>query len=78
MIQVVPDSSLHTALTSSRVKTTGSFFGFFARTTSSSHPMSAERNTGAVAFYQRLGFRAERALWHGGRQLWLTLSLPTP
>lgn len=30
-----------------------------------------ERNEGAVALYQRLGLRAERALWKGGRQLWL-------
>jgi ribosomal protein S18 acetylase RimI-like enzyme len=36
-----------------------------------------ERNTGAVALYQRLGFRADRELWQGGRQLWLTTSLPT-
>lgn len=34
-----------------------------------------ERNTGAVALYQRLGFETERALWQGGRQLWLTKSL---
>jgi ribosomal protein S18 acetylase RimI-like enzyme len=31
-----------------------------------------ERNTGAVALYQQLGFSAARARWHGGRQLWLT------
>ena len=36
-----------------------------------------ERNAGAVALYQRLGFRAERVLWQGGRQLWLTTALPT-
>jgi ribosomal protein S18 acetylase RimI-like enzyme len=36
-----------------------------------------ERNAGAVALYERLGFRAERALWQGGRQLWLTKSLTT-
>jgi ribosomal protein S18 acetylase RimI-like enzyme len=34
-----------------------------------------ERNEGALALYQRLGFRAERALWKGGRQLWLQKSL---
>ena len=36
-----------------------------------------ERNVGAVALYQRLGFETERALWQGGRQLWLTKSLTT-
>jgi len=36
-----------------------------------------ERNAGAVALYQRLGFETERALWQGGRQLWLTKSLTT-
>ena len=36
-----------------------------------------ERNAGAVALYQRLGFRADRALWQGGRQLWLTKALTT-
>lgn len=36
-----------------------------------------ERNTGAVALYQQLGFCAERARWHGGRQLWLTQVLTT-
>ncbi len=36
-----------------------------------------ERNEGAVALYRRLGFRAERALWQGGRQLWLERSLET-
>src|SRR5262249_45585517 len=36
-----------------------------------------ERNTGAVALYQQLGFCAERAQWHGGRQLWLTKVLTT-
>jgi len=34
-----------------------------------------ERNTEAVALYQRLGLRAERQRWQGGRQLWLTRSL---
>jgi ribosomal protein S18 acetylase RimI-like enzyme len=34
-------------------------------------PNTNERNEGAVALYQRLGLRAERALWKGGRQLWL-------
>jgi len=34
-----------------------------------------ERNEGAVGLYRRLGFVAERALWKGGRQLWLTKSL---
>ncbi len=36
-----------------------------------------ERNVGAVALYRRLGFETERALWQGGRQLWLTKSLTT-
>jgi ribosomal protein S18 acetylase RimI-like enzyme len=36
-----------------------------------------ERNAGAVALYQQLGFCAERARWHGGRQLWLTKVLTT-
>jgi ribosomal protein S18 acetylase RimI-like enzyme len=36
-----------------------------------------ERNTGAVALYQQLGFCAERPRWHGGRQLWLTKDLAT-
>jgi ribosomal protein S18 acetylase RimI-like enzyme len=36
-----------------------------------------ERNAAAVALYQRLGFETERALWQGGRQLWLTKSLTT-
>jgi ribosomal protein S18 acetylase RimI-like enzyme len=36
-----------------------------------------ERNEGALALYQRLGFVAERALWNGGRQLWLQRSLAT-
>lgn len=36
-----------------------------------------ECNEGALALYQRLGFRAERALWRGGRQLWLQRSLDT-
>ena len=30
-----------------------------------------ERNADALALYERLGFRAERAQWDGGRQLWL-------
>ena len=30
-----------------------------------------ERNVEALALYARLGFRAERELWSGGRQLWL-------
>lgn len=30
-----------------------------------------ERNEPALALYRRLGFRAERARWGGGRQLWL-------
>ncbi|MEO8603001.1 MAG: GNAT family N-acetyltransferase [bacterium] len=30
-----------------------------------------ERNAPALALYGRLGFVAERARWHGGRQLWL-------
>jgi ribosomal protein S18 acetylase RimI-like enzyme len=34
-----------------------------------------ERNEGAVGLYRQLGFVAERALWQGGRQLWLTKSL---
>jgi ribosomal protein S18 acetylase RimI-like enzyme len=34
-----------------------------------------ERNTAALALYQRLGFRAERTLWNGGRQLWLENSI---
>jgi ribosomal protein S18 acetylase RimI-like enzyme len=34
-----------------------------------------ERNVGAVALYQRLGFETARALWQGGRQLWLTKAL---
>jgi ribosomal protein S18 acetylase RimI-like enzyme len=34
-----------------------------------------ERNEGALALYQRLGFHSERALWTGGRQLWLERSL---
>jgi ribosomal protein S18 acetylase RimI-like enzyme len=29
-----------------------------------------ERNEAAVALYRRLGFRAERARWREGRQLW--------
>ena len=36
-----------------------------------------ERNTGAVALYRQLGLCAERARWHGGRQLWLTKDLTT-
>ena len=36
-----------------------------------------ERNTGALALYQRLGFGAERELWNGGRQLWLEKRLDT-
>ena len=36
-----------------------------------------ERNAGAVALYQRLGFRAAREWWQGGQQLWLTKSLTT-
>jgi ribosomal protein S18 acetylase RimI-like enzyme len=36
-----------------------------------------ERNAGAVALYQRLGFETERTLWQGGRQLWLTKPLPS-
>ena len=36
-----------------------------------------ERNTGALALYQQLGLAAERARWHGGRQLWLTKVLAT-
>jgi len=34
-----------------------------------------ERNAGALALYRRLGFRAERPRWQGGRQLWLTKPL---
>lgn len=34
-----------------------------------------ERNEGALALYRRLGFRAERPRWQGGRQLWLTKAL---
>jgi ribosomal protein S18 acetylase RimI-like enzyme len=34
-----------------------------------------ERNEGALALYRRLGFASERALWKGGRQLWLQKSL---
>ncbi|MBD2095516.1 GNAT family N-acetyltransferase [Trichocoleus sp. FACHB-591] len=34
-----------------------------------------ERNIGAIALYQQLGLRAERSLWHGGRQLWLEKAL---
>lgn len=30
-----------------------------------------ERNAAALALYRGLGFRAERARWRGGRQLWL-------
>ena len=36
-----------------------------------------ERNDGALALYRKLGFVAERALWHGGRQLWLQRMLGT-
>jgi ribosomal protein S18 acetylase RimI-like enzyme len=36
-----------------------------------------ERNNGAVALYQQLGFSAERPRWHGGRQLWLTKDFAT-
>jgi ribosomal protein S18 acetylase RimI-like enzyme len=36
-----------------------------------------ERNTGAVALYQKLGLSAARARWHGGRQLWRTKVLAT-
>jgi ribosomal protein S18 acetylase RimI-like enzyme len=36
-----------------------------------------ERNTGALVLYRKLGFAAERALWHGGRQLWLQRSIET-
>ncbi|HVP31057.1 MAG TPA: GNAT family N-acetyltransferase [Myxococcota bacterium] len=35
-----------------------------------------ERNAPALALYGRLGFRAERARWSGGRQLWLEKPLP--
>jgi ribosomal protein S18 acetylase RimI-like enzyme len=34
-----------------------------------------ENNDGALAFYNRLGFRAERPRWQGGRQLWLNKPL---
>ena len=34
-----------------------------------------EKNEGALAFYKRLGFRAERPRWQGGRQLWLNRPL---
>lgn len=34
-----------------------------------------ERNEGALTLYRRLGFASERALWNGGRQLWLQKSL---
>jgi GNAT superfamily N-acetyltransferase len=34
-----------------------------------------ERNAAALALYAGLGFRAERARWDGGRQLWLDRSL---
>jgi GNAT superfamily N-acetyltransferase len=30
-----------------------------------------ERNENALALYGKCGFAAERALWNGGRQLWL-------
>jgi ribosomal protein S18 acetylase RimI-like enzyme len=36
-----------------------------------------ERNEGALALYRRLGFRAERPRWQGGRQLWLAKALKT-
>jgi ribosomal protein S18 acetylase RimI-like enzyme len=36
-----------------------------------------ERNVNALALYSRLGFRAERELWNGGRQLWLEKSIAT-
>jgi ribosomal protein S18 acetylase RimI-like enzyme len=36
-----------------------------------------ECNTSAVALYQRLGFRAERMLWQGGRQLWFVKAFET-
>jgi ribosomal protein S18 acetylase RimI-like enzyme len=36
-----------------------------------------EHNTGALALYRHLGFVAERARWHGGRQLWLQRSIDT-
>jgi len=34
-----------------------------------------ERNEGALALYGRFGLAAERALWKGGRQLWLQRTL---
>jgi ribosomal protein S18 acetylase RimI-like enzyme len=34
-----------------------------------------ENNEGALAFYKRLGFLAERPRWQGGRQLWLNKPL---
>ena len=34
-----------------------------------------ERNTAAVALYQRLGFVADDARWQGGRYLWLQRTL---
>ena len=34
-----------------------------------------ERNEAAVALYRKVGFRYERPLWNGGRQLWLDRSL---
>jgi ribosomal protein S18 acetylase RimI-like enzyme len=36
-----------------------------------------KRNTGALVLYRKLGFAAERARWHGGRQLWLQRSIDT-
>jgi ribosomal protein S18 acetylase RimI-like enzyme len=36
-----------------------------------------ERNEGALALYRKLCFGAERALWNGGRQLWLQRALET-
>jgi GNAT superfamily N-acetyltransferase len=36
-----------------------------------------ERNEGALALYQQLGLVCERALWKGGRQLWLQKLLAT-
>ena len=36
-----------------------------------------ERNEDALALYRKLGFVAERALWDGGRQLWLQRPLGT-
>ncbi len=36
-----------------------------------------EHNEGALALYQRLGFRSERPLWKGGRQRWLERLLET-